>query len=113
MVLLRLAAPASANTPLTLQVSYTGGRASKEGVAPARARTRHTHAHRCLPACLPAHATADRGGQARTSQRTVAVPPQARAGVAAQQGSPAAYYQSNGVEKAVLLARYTDLLHDW
>jgi hypothetical protein len=42
------------------------------------------------------------------------VPPQALyalQGTAVDGGS--SYYDSSGVRKAVLLARYTDILHDW
>lgn len=42
-----------------------------------------------------------------SSQCTVAVPEQALSA-----GSPG-FFASSGVRKAVLLARYTDLLHDW
>jgi hypothetical protein len=41
----------------------------------------------------------------------VAVPQQAAANDDGASGG--SYFGSNGVEKAVLLARYTDILHDW
>ncbi|KAL4458691.1 hypothetical protein ABPG75_013556 [Micractinium tetrahymenae] len=51
----------------------------------------------------------DREGRQYSTKRTVAFPQQA-ASAAAGGGS---FFESSGVEKAVLLARYTDILHDW
>lgn len=48
----------------------------------------------------------DRAGKAATSRRTVALPGGLGANAEAE-------YESSGVHKAVLLARYTDLLKDW
>ena len=42
-----------------------------------------------------------------STKRTVEVPQQAAA------SAGGSYFASNGVQKAVLLARYTDILHDW
>lgn len=50
-----------------------------------------------------------------SSKRTVQLP----AGAAAAEGAPAdgaqaaSFYQSTGLEKAVALARYSDLMHTW
>ncbi|KAL4859210.1 Sister chromatid cohesion protein PDS5 B-B [Chlorella vulgaris] len=53
----------------------------------------------------------DRAGQTFSNQRTVAVPEEVLP--AAADGGDGTYFDSNGVRKAVLLARYTDILHDW
>lgn len=42
---------------------------------------------------------------ARSTKRTVGLPEQA--------GEGGSYFESSGVEKAVLLARYTDMLEGW
>ncbi|GAB4821981.1 hypothetical protein N2152v2_009027 [Parachlorella kessleri] len=47
----------------------------------------------------------DRSGKAATSQRTVGLP--------AMKAGDGGVYQSSGVRKAVLLARYVDSLQDW
>lgn len=49
----------------------------------------------------------DRDGKAYSTERSVALPPEAL------QGGGAPYAQSTGVRKAVLLARYSDLLRNW
>ncbi|GAB4821980.1 hypothetical protein N2152v2_009026 [Parachlorella kessleri] len=55
----------------------------------------------------------DRTGQVAASRRTVALPPQALAATAAPAAESSAYYQSTGVRKAVVLARYIDLIRNW
>lgn len=50
----------------------------------------------------------DREGKRYESARRVDLPPEAL-----QQGGGGTYAQSTGVRKAVLLARYTDLLRNW
>ena len=50
---------------------------------------------------------------ARSSRRTVALPPGFTEAAAAPGTAPISYYASSGVQKAVLLARYTDLLQTW
>ena len=47
------------------------------------------------------------------SERTVAMPAGFTAAAGSSAAAPLAYYQSSGVQKAVLLARYTDLLQGW
>ena len=47
----------------------------------------------------------DRSGKTATSQRTVGLP--------AKKAGDGGMYQSTGVRKAVLLARYVDSLQDW
>ena len=49
----------------------------------------------------------------RSSQRTVAVPEQVLPVSANNGGGTGSFFDSSGVRKAVLLARYTDILHDW
>ena len=46
-----------------------------------------------------------------STKRTVGLPPELTS--AAPTGAATNYYQSSGVQKAVTLARYTDLLHGW
>ncbi|PRW59844.1 transcription elongation factor SPT5-like protein 1 [Chlorella sorokiniana] len=56
----------------------------------------------------------DREGKQFRSERTVALPAGFTAAAAASSGeAPMSYYQSTGVRKAVLLARYTDMLQGW
>lgn len=45
-----------------------------------------------------------------STKRTVGIPTEF---MAARAGGDASYYQSTGVQKAVTLARYTDLLQGW
>ncbi|KAL4420138.1 hypothetical protein ABPG77_010354 [Micractinium sp. CCAP 211/92] len=52
----------------------------------------------------------DREGQQYSTKRTVGLPQQA---AEAASGGGGTFFESSGVEKAVLLARYTDILHDW
>jgi Ca-activated chloride channel homolog len=50
-----------------------------------------------------------RSGQAEASRRAVSLPDQILLG----RGAGSGFYESKGVRKAVLLARYTDLLKNW
>lgn len=52
----------------------------------------------------------DRSGKKYTSRRTVGLPRQALAATDADTADESTYYQSTGVRKAVVLARYVDLL---
>ena len=61
----------------------------------------HSHALIIMPTC---HCS---------SKRTVAIPPGLTAAASSSAAAPISYYQSTGVQKAVTLARYTDLLHGW
>ena len=129
VVLLRMRPPtAGANsTPLQLSVTYTdregkqfrcgqSGQTFEEEVGqcaaadmPAcllhsRSAPLCSFSFPSLPACLPPSLCC-------STKRTVAVPQQAAASDDGASGG--SYFGSNGVEKAVLLARYTDILHDW
>jgi hypothetical protein len=52
----------------------------------------------------------DRSNQTSVTRRTVGIPPALLGG---EEGQAEGFYQSSGVRKAVLLARYTDLMKGW
>ena len=57
----------------------------------------------------------DRAGVQHVSKRTVGIPQSVRSALQPGAGGTGdlAFYQSTGVRKAVLLARYTDLVRNW
>lgn len=115
------------NTPLQLAVTYSdregkqfrwaGARGCKESsewsvyVSPG---CPHSPAA-CLLACMRRHLCKPRRPSCatRSSRRTVALPPGFTEAAAAPGTAPLTFYASSGVQKAVLLARYTDLLQTW
>lgn len=123
MVLLRMSPPQGGSRPLQLAVGYT----DREGqqyrcVGPQaglwaglewwgslwQAHTVPLPAAVLLgPTCL---SLLLHTALARSTKRTVGLPQQT---AEAASGGGGTFFESSGVEKAVLLARYTDILHDW
>ena len=71
------------------------------------------HATELVVAGWPARSVRSGATQPGPCRRTVALPPQALAATAAPTADSSAYYQSTGVRKAVVLARYMDLVRNW
>lgn len=134
VTLLRMKRPSGANAaaPLDLTVSYVDregqqfrwgrGRSRERGrsrAGPLRGLQSPPPGHPLALAPQPASHTTCPGTRPPThppalpppsSKRTVDLPKEASQ---ADGAGPAAFYQSTGIEKAVALARYTDLLHTW
>lgn len=128
VVLLRMSPPQGGSRPLQLAVGYTDREGRQYrcvwGVGWGQGRMRWwvepgwrwplascscAPVNRC-PALLWRPGSGPPPRRCCSTKRTVGLPEQA---ATASSGGGGSFFESSGVEKAVLLARYTDILHDW